>query len=125
MKECIIVLIYQILAIVAVGQVFAGSWNKVQFIKISPQDSKAVIKEAVGKLRVVKPGDAIGETATITEIAPGRVVLEEKTDKGPETVVIRIENGKSRVERLRQQTETRPMVTAPGSSGNSPPEKSR
>lgn len=122
MKECIIVLIYQILAIVAVGQVFAGSWNKVQFIKISPQDSKAVIESADGKLRVVKPGDAISKTATVTEIAPGRVVLEEKTDKGLETIIIRIENGKSRLERLRQKPEIHPLLVAPGNSGKKPPE---
>lgn len=104
------------------GNVFAAPLDKVQFIKISPQDSKAVIKSSDGKLRVVKPGDAISEVTTVTEIAPGRVVLEEKTDKGPETIIIRIENGKSRLERLRQRPEIPPFLVAPGNSGKKPPE---
>ena len=97
---------------------FATSLDSVQFIKISSQDSKAVIKGPDGKLAVIKPGDAIGDRVTVKEIAPGRIVLEEKTDKGPETVIVLFENGKTRIERLRKRADSRPLMVAPGKNGN-------
>jgi hypothetical protein len=36
----------------------------------------------------------------VTEISEGRIVLEEKTNKGIETVIVRIENGKQKIERI-------------------------
>lgn len=92
---------------------FAAPLDKVQFIKIAPQDQKAVIKAADGKLQVIKPGDVIGETVTVKEIATGRIVLEEKTDKGPETIIVRMTNDKARIERLSRTPESRPLLTAP------------
>jgi len=96
----------------ATGVALAGSLDKVQFIKIAPQDAKAVIKTADGKLQVIKAGDAIGETVTVKEIAANRIMLEEKTDKGPETIIVRMDNGKTRIERLRMHPDktAQPMV---------------
>ena len=87
--------------------------DKIQFIKIAPKDEKAVIKTADGKLQVIKPGDVIGEAVTVKEIAPGRMVLEEKTDKGPETVIVRLDGGRTRIERLSRTPERRPLLVAP------------
>ena len=92
---------------------FAAPLDKIQFIKIAPKDEKAVIKTADGKLQVIKPGDVIGETVTVKEIAPGRIVLEEKTDKGPETVIVRLDGGRTRIERLSRTPERRPLLVAP------------
>jgi hypothetical protein len=86
----------------------AGHIDKVRFIKIAPKDEKAVIMGEGGKLRVIRPGDLIGDSVTVREIAPGRIVLEEKSAKGPETVIVRVENGKQRIERIRKQAEGRP-----------------
>ena len=36
------------------------------------------------------------------EIIEGRIVFEERTDKGVETVIFRIEDGEQRVERIRK-----------------------
>lgn len=94
----------------------AASLDKIQFIKIAPQDAKAVIKGTDGKLEVIKPGDTIGETVTVKEIAAGRIVLEEKTDSRPETVIIRMENGRPRIERLRKQPEKTPVLLSPAKS---------
>lgn len=91
----------------------AGSLEKVQFIKIAPQDAKAVIKAADGKLQVIKPGDDIGENVTVKEIAANRIVLEEKTDNGPETVIVRMESGKARIERLKKQPDKGQPMVAP------------
>lgn len=92
---------------------FAAPLDKVQFIKISPKDSRAVIKGADGKLQVIKPGDLIGESVTVKEIITGRIVLEEKTDIGPETVIVRMANDKTRIERLRKTPESRPLPAVP------------
>lgn len=93
--------------------VFAATLDKIQFIKIAPQDAKAVIKADDGKLKVIKPGDVIGDAVTVKEIVSGRIVLEEKTDQGTETVIVRMENGRSRIERLRKQPAIRPILVAP------------
>lgn len=94
---------------------FAASLDKIQFIKISPQDSKAVIKTAEGKLQVVKPGDLIAESTTIKEIVSGRIILEDNTPNGLETIIVRLDNGKIRVERLRRQPDKVPILVAPAS----------
>ena len=94
---------------------FAASLDKIQFIKISPQDSKAVIRTADGKMQVVKPGDTVVENITIKEIIPGRIILEEKTSKGVETLIVRMDGGKTRIERLRRQPDSGPMLVAPAS----------
>lgn len=107
----IVLLTFALIAL-ATGVALAGSLDKVQFIKIASQDAKAVIKTADGKLQVIKAGDAIGETVTVKEIAANRIMLEEKTDKGPETIIVRMDNGKTRIERLRMQPDktAQPMV---------------
>jgi hypothetical protein len=86
----------------------AGALDKIRFIKVAPKDEKGVIKEADGKLRVIKPGDTIGETVRVVSISEGRVVIEEMTATGPETIIVRIENGGQRFERVRKQAELRP-----------------
>lgn len=55
----------------------ATSLDKIQFIKISPQGAKAVVKKVDGKLLVIKQGDVVDEGVTVKEIVTGRVVLEE------------------------------------------------
>jgi hypothetical protein len=95
------------------GLAFATPIDKLQFIKISPQDARAVMKGEDGKLSVIKPGDVIGDTMTVKEIAPGRIVLEEKSGKGPETVIVRLDGGKTRIERLSKTPERRPLLVAP------------
>ena len=99
---------------------FAAPLDKIQFIKISPQESKAVIKAADGKLQVVKPEDVIVDNTVIKEIAPDRIVLEEKTGHGMETIIVRMDNGKNRIERLRKQPDKGPMLLAPASGVPSP-----
>ena len=98
--------------------VYAATLDRIQYIKIAPQDARAVIKGADGKLAVIKPGDAIAEGVTVKEIAAGRIVLEEKTDRGLETVIVRMVNDKSSIERLRKLPENRPVPVAPTMSGN-------
>jgi hypothetical protein len=92
---------------------FAAQLDKIHFIKISAQDSKAVIRASDGKMLVVKPGDTIAENTVIKEITPDRIILEEKTTNGPETIIVRLDPGKTRIERLRRQPDKSPMLVAP------------
>jgi hypothetical protein len=39
--------------------------------------------------------------------------LEEKTTNGPETIIVRLDPGKTRIERLRRQPDKSPMLVAP------------
>lgn len=95
----------------------AAPLDKVQFLKISPQDAKAVVKLPDGKLQVVKPGDAVVADVTVKEIAQGRIVLDDKSGKDVETVIVRMESGKQRVERLKTKPDDSPMLVAPGKGG--------
>lgn len=104
--------------------VFAGDFEKIEILKISPEDGLAVIKGAGGKMEVIKTGDVLQEASSglrvtgskpaatdtsyelrVIEIAKDRVVLEEKKGDETEKVIIRLENGKQRVERLRKTPE--------------------
>jgi hypothetical protein len=71
------------------------------FKQISGYDQKAVVKTPEGQLKMIGVGDAIGK-AKVLDIAEERVVLEHLGPNGPETIIVRMINGKSRVERLTQ-----------------------
>ena len=45
----------------------------------------------------------------VVEIAKGRVVLEEETEKGIETIIMRLENGKQTVERIKRTPDEQPV----------------
>jgi hypothetical protein len=81
------------------------SVDAIQVLKIAGQDERAVIKTPDGKMQIIKVGDPIGEHAKVTEITQDRIVIEEKKDKDTETVIIRLENGKQHVERIRKSGE--------------------
>lgn len=95
------------------GVVSAASLDNVQFIKISAKEEKAVVKMPDGKLQLIKPGDVIGGNVTVQEIAPGRVVLEEITDKGLDTIVVRMANDKATIERMQKLPGKKPTMLAP------------
>ena len=44
----------------------------------------------------------------VIEISEGRVVFEERTNKGLETVIIRVENGKQKIERISKVPDSGP-----------------
>ena len=94
-----------VILLLVTGISVAGPLDKVRFIKVAPQDEKAVIMGPDGKLRVIKKGDTVADNITVKEIIPGRIILEENTAKGPETVIVRVENGRQRIERIRKQAE--------------------
>ena len=92
---------------------FGESIDSLKILKIAPEEQMVTVRSEDGKLRVVKTGESIGENLRIVEIAKGRVVLEERTDKGMEKVIVRLEGGKQRVERIRKTAEKQPVLIAP------------
>jgi Tfp pilus assembly protein PilP len=87
--------------------------ESMQVIQIIPQEEKAIIKTPDAKRHILKVGDSIGKNGKVTEIVEGRIVIEERTEKGLETIIIRIENGKQRIERIRKVGDKQPVLYSP------------
>jgi hypothetical protein len=86
---------------------------EIQILKLSPADGRATLKMSDGRMQVIKVGDSVGENDTVIEILKGRVVIEERTNKGIETVIIRLVDGKQSVERIRKAGEEQPGLYSP------------
>jgi hypothetical protein len=91
--------------------------DTIQVLRIAAEDQRAVIKTPDSKTQVIRPGDSLGANGRVTEIAADRVVIEEKTGATSETIIIRFDNGKQRVERLKKTKEAAPLMYAPLTSG--------
>jgi len=87
--------------------------ESIHILRIIEQDEKAMIKVPDGRMQILKVGDSVGRNGKVIEIVEGRIVIEEEIDKGVETVIIRFENGKQRVERIRKIGEQPPVLYAP------------
>jgi hypothetical protein len=91
----------------------AASLDDIQILKISAQDQRAVIRTSDGKTQIIKPGDSLGANGKVTEIVADRVVVEEKKGNVAEKVIIRLSDGKQKVERLKKTGEHAPTMLAP------------
>jgi len=87
--------------------------ESIHILRIIEQEERAMIKLADGRMHILKVGDSIGERGKVVEIVEGRIVIEERTDKGSETVIIRLENGKQRIERIRKTGDKQPVLYSP------------
>jgi hypothetical protein len=95
------------------GQAQQITVESIQIVRILDQEEKAMIKLPDGRKHILKVGDSVGKNGKVIEIVEGRIVVEERTEKGSETVIIRLENGKQRIERIRKIGEQPPMLYAP------------
>lgn len=100
-------------SLLVVSQSLAAELEKYQFLKVAPQEQKAVMKTPDGQLQLVGVGETIAG-AKVVEIAEGRVVLEEQGAQGSETVIFRLDGKHQRIERLRNRGERAPMMVIPG-----------
>jgi len=115
MKRIVIIAISALLipAITAGKDATKPSVDTIQVLKIAGQDQRAVIKTPDGKTRIIKPGDSLGANGKVTEIAADRVVVEEKKGNATEKVIIRLINGKQKVERFKKTGEQAPVMLMP------------
>jgi len=89
------------------------SVDTIQVLKIAAQDERAVIRTPDGKTQILKPGDSLGANGKVSEIAADRVVVEEKKGDKTEKVIIRLVNGKQKIERIKKAGEQAPTMRAP------------
>jgi hypothetical protein len=101
------------LVVSARGQAQQITVESIQILRILDQEEKAMIKLPEGRTHILKVGDSVGKNGKVIEIVEGRIVIEEKTEKGPETVIIRFENGKQRTERIRKVGDRQPVLYSP------------
>ena len=87
--------------------------ESIQILGILDQEEKAMIRLPDGGTRILKVGDPVGKKGKVVEIVEGRIVIEEKTKKGPEIVIIRFEKGKQSIERIRKTGDSQPPLYAP------------
>ncbi len=108
---------------------YAESIEDILVLKISPQDERAVIKTSERRLKIIKIGDELTVQSSenkkesskfkVTEITKGRVVFEEMTNEGLETVIIRVEDEdgsgltKQKIERIRKTADKQPLLLKP------------
>jgi hypothetical protein len=94
--------------------------DSIQVLRISPSDERAVLRMPDGTLQMIKVGDAIGNLdGRVTEIASGRVVVEENVGGETETVIVRLEGDRQRVERISRKAEPAPPLFAPPTPADS------
>ncbi len=92
---------------------FAGSVDDLHVCKIAGRDERAVIKTPDGKTQIIKPGDTLGTSGKVTEISADRIVIEEKKGNETEKVIIRLIDGKQKVERIKKTVEQSSAMLAP------------
>jgi hypothetical protein len=136
------VIVFFIVIVLTAQLSFAAEMKKsspadsIHVLKISGEDQKAVIKTPSGQMQIIRVGDVLElagsavsvvsgkenkpagkagpeKTLTVTEIVEGRVVIEEKTDKGTDTLVISLRNGKQKVQRISKFSGEQRVLQAP------------
>jgi len=95
--------------LLSVGTAYATGFTGYRLLKISAADQRAVVKQPDGSLRVIGIGDEI-DGAQVTEVAEGRVVL---SGKDAETIIVRFEHGKQRIETYQRNSDQSPAMTVP------------
>ncbi len=86
----------------AVSPVHA-EFNGHRFLKISSAEQAAVVKGPDGELRLVRPGDKVGDEAILVEIDFDRAVLEKDGEWGTVTLIVNVENGEQRIARMERR----------------------
>jgi len=114
MRFAILILALLVFAVLG-GEIIAQDLTveSIHILRIIEQDEKAMIKLPDGRTQILRVGDPIGKDGKVIEIVEGRIVIEERREKGPETVIMRFENGKQRVERIRKTGDKPPILYAP------------
>lgn len=75
---------------------------EIQVVRISHEDRAAVIQTPEDRLTLITEGGRIPGLGKVTEISENRVVIDAPTKRGGETLIIRMENGRQRIERIRK-----------------------
>ena len=63
-------------------------------------DQQAVVKSPQGELEIVVPGDKLGEEISIKEITERGAILEPFGEKGPEVLIVNVQDGEQQINRI-------------------------
>jgi len=89
-----------IAAMISPDHIHAQSIDNLKIIKLSPSEGEAVISLDAGKISTIHIGDMVNDNFKLTDLSENWTVLDNtKSDIG-EKIIIRMENGKQRIERL-------------------------
>ncbi len=116
----IIITILSLFIVIPVATL-AADLDGYRFKQISAYDQKAVVKSPQGELTLVGVGDSVGASATIVEIVADRVVLERPGEFGAEKLIVRLENGQQKIDRVQTMPVSKkrqPEMTSSSSGSN-------
>ena len=92
----------------------ASDIAELQIVRISPRDRAAVVKSPENKLSVIREGSRIEGVGTVVEIGEKRVVIAGSWRRmRVETLIIRLEGGMQRTERIRKAGGRQSVLYAP------------
>ena len=107
-KRILLSLVYALLfeIIISAGFAYAQPIDSVRIVKLSPNDNTAVIKFDTAEMKIIRLGDIIFDAFKLTELSETRAVFDNIGSKIGERIIIRMENGEQKMERLTLLPET-------------------
>ena len=111
-----VLLVFFLLSPMGAPPLGASDIADLQIVRISPRDRAAVVKSPKNKLSVIREGSRIEGAGTVVEIGEKRVVIAGPGGGCGETLIIRLEGGMQRTERIRKAGGRQLVLYAPKGS---------
>lgn len=102
-----------LLSLMAAPPLGASDIADLKIVRISPRDRAAVVKSSENTLSVIREGSWIEGLGTVVDIGEKRVVIAGPGGGGGETLIIRLEGGMQRTERIRKVFDRQSVLYAP------------
>ena len=90
-----------VLALAASG--WTANLDGLVFLKVAPEERLTVVKLPEGEMRLLGVGDQVTDELRIVEVGPDQVVLEGPGAFGPETILVRLKNGRQTIDRVQRR----------------------
>ena len=85
---------------------YAQSIDSIRIIKLSPTEDSLVIKLDNSEMKIIRVGDIILDAFKLAELSENRAVFDNIRSKIGEKIIIRVEDGEQKMERLTLLPET-------------------
>lgn len=112
-KPILVAAVFILFVVTLSTNAFADIYDDIQVVKIYPQEEWAIVKTKDSEKMIIKAGGPVGDTGEVIEITEGRVVIEKRTEKNIETIIIRVENGEQKIERIKRVGDKQPVLYVP------------
>ena len=87
--------------------------SDIRIISISPVEKFAVVRIGGQETRIIRQGEKLTEQLSVLDIFEDKIICQNSSDNQMETVLIRFENGKQEVQRIRKQPGEAPVFYQP------------